>query len=253
MSTLKGGLDKSLEPTPVGRYSSAFAVDIPGPAWLSSRLVHLNTRIPIIMKTKVLRTIRLSVFFAFCATLLGGCTWTKTTGHREALQITAPSPAKAKVVFFRGGGHRWGIFSIHDGDRLIGSLSYYTYFAYECEPGDHLFSTALENVAMLDADLLPGRVYYVEVLEKAGWVMPAVEMHPIYPGCKGNKWDKLPKWLKSGQESFVDSSDNERDQKEIANYMARIQKYRQDEYLKNPSREQILPEYGQFKPVGTTE
>jgi len=27
----------SLQPTPVGRVSSAFAVDITGPAWLSSR------------------------------------------------------------------------------------------------------------------------------------------------------------------------------------------------------------------------
>ncbi len=203
------------------------------------------------MKMRVLRTIQLFLLFVVCATLLAGCANTKKTGRRGALQIVAPPPAKAEVVFFRGGGQRYGIFSIHDGERLIGSLSYETYFTYECEPGHHLFSTALENVAMLDADLLPGRVYYVEVPEKAGWVMPAVEMYPIYPGCRGNKWDKLPKWLKSAKESFVDASDQERDQKEIVNYMARIQKYRQEEYLKKPSRQQILPEYGQLKPVGS--
>jgi hypothetical protein len=79
------------------------------------------------MKMGVLRTIQLFLFFAVCTMLLAGGANTKTTGRREALQITAPPPAKAKVAFFRSGGHKWGIFSIHDSDRLIGSLSYETY------------------------------------------------------------------------------------------------------------------------------
>jgi hypothetical protein len=206
------------------------------------------------MNKQVLRVGGLSLFFAVAGTLLLGCATTDMTGRREALQISVPAADKAKVVFFRrGSGHKYGIFTIHDSDRAVGNLSYKTYFAYECDPGHHMFSTALENVAMLDAELTAGRVYYVEVIEKVGWVMPSVQMEPVYPGCKGNRWKDLPKLLGEANETLLTAAEQEVHRQDAAKYMDRINKYRQEQYLKKNPRPQILAEYGQIKPVGTTQ
>jgi hypothetical protein len=64
-------------------------------------------------------------------------------------------------------------------------------------------------------------------------------------------WPKLPKLLKSVRETSLTPEMIEKDRAGIANYMTRIQKYRQDKYLPNAKREQILPEHGQTAPIRT--
>ena len=183
--------------------------------------------------------------------LLAGCAGGGGSGKQitTSMKIGEPGPTKAKVVFVRSPGARYAKFAVHDADRLVAIVPYHSYCIYECEPGHHRFSATLGNVAILDADLLPARVYYVEVHETHGLVAPGVEMHPIYPNCKGNKWKHLPKWLDSAREVVLDDAAIEHDKKGIAEYVARVEKYREEKYMTDPGRERILPEHGQIKPT----
>lgn len=185
-----------------------------------------------------------SILFAGCASSGGG----KET--KDSMRIGMPAPGKAKAIFVRSPGARYAKFAVHDENRLIGIVPYYAYCIYECEPGHHLFSASLGNVAMLEADLLPNRLYYVEVHETHGMVAPGVEMHSIYPNCEGNRWKRLPKWLDGARETVLDDALIEHDRQGIDRYMERVQTYRKEKYLTNPKREQILPEHGQPKPLG---
>jgi len=58
-------------------------------------------------------------------------------------------------------------FAVHDGERLIGRSSSATYFIYECDPGQRVFSFSFGNLDILNADLLPDRIYYVKVMAVA--------------------------------------------------------------------------------------
>ncbi|MFM2295784.1 MAG: hypothetical protein RLZZ350_2197, partial [Verrucomicrobiota bacterium] len=96
--------------------------------------------------------------------LFTGCNTTGMNGKRDATQVSLPTPGKAKVVFARFGNFGGGItFNVHDGSSLIGVLPGNSFFTYECEPGVHQFSSSMEDVAMLDANLLPDRIYYAKV------------------------------------------------------------------------------------------
>ena len=86
--------------------------------------------------------------------LVPGCASSRyyAPGGKTALNVGMPAPGKSKVVFVR---HERTLgkfinFSVHDQDRLIGILANSTYFAYECEPSHHLFSSSMENMAVLE-------------------------------------------------------------------------------------------------------
>lgn len=162
-----------------------------------------------------------------------------------------PARGIAKVVFVRSPGARYARFAVHDGDRLVAIVSHQGFGVCECDPGHHLFSATLGNVAVLEGDLLPNRIYYVEVHETHGWVSPGVEMHSIYPNSADHKWKRLAGWLNRASEVAPDEADILHDRKGIDHYMSRVQNYRQKKYLTNPHREQILPECGQLTPIGS--
>jgi hypothetical protein len=178
---------------------------------------------------------------------------TGVTGKKEAMHIPMPASGKAKVVFFRadksGLGGRIN-FRIHDGDQLIGVLIRDSYFVYECEPGDHFFSSSMENVAMLDANLLPDRIYYAKASAAPGCWVARVKMSSLHPGGAGDLWPQLPKLLPRLRETTLFPEVVEHERQGTTRYMERVQKWRQEDYLSNTNREQILPEHGQTKPIG---
>ena len=126
---------------------------------------------------------RLAVFAVLVATVFGAaCTTTPIVPrHQSALVIQMPAPGKSKVVFIRPRENkRYELtYSVHDDDRLIGELASGYFFQFECEPGYHWFSTSMEDVAMLEATLLPDRIYYVRVSAAMGWVVPQVDMYSL--------------------------------------------------------------------------
>ena len=195
---------------------------------------------------------RLGLFALLVVAAFGtGCATTHTAGHKSGPDIEMPVTGKSKVVFIRPSQYagRGVVFGVHDEDRLIGVLQSGSFFEYECEPGHHLFSSSMEDVAMLEADLLPDRIYYAKVSSAMGWLISQVNMYSLHPGCAGNLWPELPHILAGLRESVVTSRHVERDRKHADTYRERIEKYLEYKYRPNPNREQILPEHGQTQPI----
>ena len=178
--------------------------------------------------------------------LVNGCASTASTeAGKSALNLgpdfEMPTHGKSKVVFIRPGHFAYAIhYRLHDGERWIGESSSSEYFAYECDPGHHVFSTSMDNLTFLDADLLPDRIYYVRVEAVMGMWVAGVKMSALYPGCRDINWQKMPK-IVSKLEKTTFTSGNVEGEKNIEGYMKRLKEY-QD---KSKDGGRILPEYGQ--------
>jgi hypothetical protein len=192
-----------------------------------------------------------AVYFALALGLslfAGGCAGSPKGGNLDANLIKMPAPGKARVVFVRTGqGPTQPPFSLHDGGRFIGTLPAKGCLIYESDPGPHAFSASWENVALLDAQLLADRVYYVEVRREHGFVMAAVGMYALRPKHSG--WSKLPKRLAAVRETTVNAVPTGVGVQARESHLERLAKNR-EKYLKDRDREQVLPGYGQVKPVG---
>jgi hypothetical protein len=183
------------------------------------------------------------------AILGAGCAHTEyATGRKSALKMEMPAPGKAKVVFVRPGQFAGaGItFAVHDETRLIGILPNKSFFEYECEPGHHIFSTSMENLTFLEADLLADHIYYAKVSASMGAWIARVNMYSLHPGCAGDLWPKMPSILRSLEQTTVNPGTIEHDATGAANYAERLAKYRAEPQAKG---EAILPEHGQASPV----
>ena len=180
--------------------------------------------------------------------LVSGCI-TKTAytvGRNSALNLTMPAAGKSKVVFVRPNPlYRDFMFNIHDGERLIGTLPYYSFFEYECEPGLHRFSATIEDdLKVMEANLLPDRIYYAKIAARYGFSSPGVNMYSLFPGCAGDLWPQMPKILADLKEAIVAPEEVENHEKGAAAYLKRLKEYRA-----SPEVEVILPEHGQTQPV----
>ena len=175
-----------------------------------------------------------------------------STAHMDAAKIAdlgMPAPGKSKVVFLRPSHLAFAVhFAVHDGEKMIGRSSSAEYFTYECDPGQHVFSTSMENLAFLDADLLPDRIYYVKIQATMGFWIARVKMSALYPGCTEIKWEELPHILAKLEKTTITSEDVTNDLKGIKGYMERLKEY-QDKPQKDPNAVKILPEYGQTTPL----
>ena len=175
---------------------------------------------------------------------VNGCA---STGGSSSLNLgpdfaMPSSPGKSKVIFIRPGHFAYAVhYWVHDGKQLIGESSSSEYFAYECDPGHHVFSTSMDNLSFLDADLLPDRIYYVRVQAVMGMWIAGVKMSALYPGCPDINWRQMPKIVSKLEKTTINSNDMERDAKNIEGYMKRLKEY-QD---KSRDGGKILPEYGQ--------
>jgi hypothetical protein len=185
--------------------------------------------------------------------MANGCASTSDAGAGKAgstvvADLAMPSPGKSKVVFLRPGVFAYAVhFGIHDGEQLVGKSSSSSYFAYECDPGHHVFSASMDNVAFLDADLLPDRIYYVRVKAVFGTWVSGVKMFALYPGCAEFEWQKIPKTLASMEKETINNEDVRRDAVKATEYMKRL-KEAQDK-AKPGDANKIRPDYGQATPL----
>jgi hypothetical protein len=158
-----------------------------------------------------------------------------------------PSPGKSKVIFIRPNSNGGIDVGVHDGEQLAAKLSGKTYGVYECDPGQHLFSGSFGNVAILEATLLPDRIYYVKaVLVVQTWGPAWVKLSPIHPGGAGSDWQQMARTLADVKMSVVTPEQAEHDRKGIGRYMERMKVYRNKP---GAVSETILPEYGQATPA----
>jgi hypothetical protein len=121
--------------------------------------------------------------------LIAGCAGTSQY-MVKATPVKGPSPNKALVYFMRPSGFGFAVhFQIWDGYRLIGLSQAKSYFAYECDPGEHLFIGIAENKRAVDADLEAGKAYYVITQVKMGGWKARMAFIPVTRYSEF--WDKV--------------------------------------------------------------
>jgi len=77
---------------------------------------------------------------------------------------------------------------------LIGLSQAKSYFAYECEPGEHLFIGRAENKRAVEADLEAGKSYYIITQVKMGAWKARMAFIPVTKGSEF--WDKVEQYKK---------------------------------------------------------
>lgn len=113
---------------------------------------------------------------------------------QEPLQ--KPGEGKALVNFLRpssaGGAAQ---VTIWDNDKLIGYTAGKMTFQYECDPGKHLFISWSEFKSPVEAELLPGRVYYIVLRIRMGWWRARLHQVPVNP--QHEMWQDALTWQKT--------------------------------------------------------
>ena len=128
--------------------------------------------------------------------LLVGCAGSSPYMRKAVPVEGGASPGKAIVYFMRPSGMGFAVnFQIWDRDRLIGLSQAKSYFAYECDPGKHLFIGRAENKRGVDADIEAGKSYYVITQIKMGALKARMAFIPVTRGSQF--WDKVDQYKKS--------------------------------------------------------
>lgn len=113
----------------------------------------------------------------------------------KATPVQEPSASKALVYFMRPtvfaiGQH----FQIWEGYELIGLSQANCYFAYECDPGKHVFIGRAENKRAVEADVEAGKSYYIITKVKLGGWKARMEFIPVTRDSE--YWDKVELYKK---------------------------------------------------------
>ena len=122
----------------------------------------------------------------------------------KATPIDGPSSAKALVYFMRPSGIGFAInFQIWDGDHFIGLSQAKSYFAYQCDPGRHLFIGIAENKRGIEADLEEGKIYYILTQVNLGVWKARMAFIPVTRGSE--YWEKVDTYKE--KLNFVESKE----------------------------------------------
>jgi hypothetical protein len=125
-----------------------------------------------------------------------GCVATSPYMHEAVTaQPSAPPPGAATVVFVRPSGYAGALKTtiLDEHGTFLGDSLAESQFAVTLPAGRHLFVAWAENTAALQADLAPGRTYYVEVAPRMGVLSARVHLLAVTPRSKS--WERLPEWL----------------------------------------------------------
>lgn len=107
--------------------------------------------------------------------------------------MSKPSEGKALVNFLRPSSFGGAMsVTIWDGDKLIGNPRGKQGFQYECSPGKHLFISWSEFKSVVEAELLPDRVYYIILRPRYGFWRIRLHQIPLHPGDP--LWEKALAW-----------------------------------------------------------
>jgi hypothetical protein len=125
----------------------------------------------------------------------------------KATPTAGPSTEKALIYFMRPSGMGFAInFQIWDGDHFVGLSQAKSYFAYECEPGKHLFMGFAENRVAIEADLEAGKSYYIGTNVRMGAWKARMDFSPVTRGSE--LWNKVEEYKNSL--NFVAATEQER-------------------------------------------
>lgn len=143
------------------------------------------------------------LMMSFCfAAILSGCgAYTSPFMRAPAAAVALKAaPAEALVVFVRPSEFASGIGCtiLDEEGRFVGQSPAHTHFAVSMPPGPHMFISWAENVDALQADLAPGKTYFVEVAPTMGVFSARVHLRALKPGSE--KWSQQPEWLRGTQQ-----------------------------------------------------
>ncbi|MGE0707864.1 MAG: hypothetical protein AB7N76_12855 [Planctomycetota bacterium] len=120
-------------------------------------------------------------------TVLAGCGGVPHMREAEPGELlSAPPAGKVLVNFNRDsgyGGHR--VYAFFDGTRFVGCNKGAQRVQYVCEPGQHVFigyltSSIWATVSVVDAELLPDKVY--DCIVDIGYFTAMIAMNPLKRG-----------------------------------------------------------------------
>lgn len=134
----------------------------------------------------------------------GASVFAQTVDESNGTMPEKPGEGKAMVYFARRDGSAFLIkFSIYDGDLFLGKLGANKYFAYECDPGKHVFIAKSENTSYVEADLEAGKTYVIDTKVRMGVMTAQVKLLPLDRSHKKYEKEKT-KFLK-----FISKKDGE--------------------------------------------
>jgi hypothetical protein len=123
---------------------------------------------------------------------LVGCASSSMNVVPEGQVVRKADSGKALVYFVRpssfGGAVQAPVF---DDETYIGTVSANTHVAYQAAPGHHMFMIVGENADFMEATLLPGKIYYAEVMARFGVMKARFSLRPQngqIPDNQVNTW-----------------------------------------------------------------
>ena len=153
--------------------------------------------------------------------ILSANTFAQETEPKQTEEVLA-KPGKGKCMVYIARRETAALlvkFSIYDGDIFLGKLGAKKYFAYECDPGEHVFIAKGENTFYVDANLEEGKTYVMDLKIKVGIISARVSLNPIDQSNK--KFEKEKKkilefiskkggeLLSEGNEAESEENDND--------------------------------------------
>ena len=89
--------------------------------------------------------------------------------------IPTVSSGKCQVIFSRANiAGPYALFAYFDGEKAIGLYRGQSYMIYECDPGKHVFWAKNTNVSFIEADLMAGKRYVIDVIPKMAGVVKLI-------------------------------------------------------------------------------
>lgn len=150
-----------------------------------------------------------------------------------------PAAGKALVYFIRSQVMGAGVkVKLYADTEFLGIIASHSYIPFECDPGKHEFIASAENAGFLKAELLPDRIYYVQVAMHMGALKARTHFEVARTGSEAMK--EITKELEDLH--LVTTTDEGRKwvNEEDADIQGTIKKYRD----KGEEFENLKPEDG---------
>ena len=186
---------------------------------------------------------RATALVVMIAVLTAGCAarsdLMKPTGQSPA--SLRPEPDKALVVFLRPEYLGYAIQAVvYDGDSYIGVVSRFAAVPFDAAPGHHRFMVVSEAADFLDADLVAGRTYFVEVVPRMGVWRARFSLAP----WDGNRdRGKIASALAEAKVVRTNEKGREWDAENRNSVLAKKAEY-EPEWLQKPDRPSLPPDAG---------
>jgi len=122
-------------------------------------------------------------------------------------QVITPAPSDKSVIYFvRTSVLGSAInFSYFDSTKLIGRFNAGKYIRYECNPGKHLLWARSENRDFIEADLQPGKIYFLKANPRMGLAKAQVYLEQVDPNNPKEMKNILKLMAKRPSEQFTEA------------------------------------------------